>query len=346
MKPPSAGLAALLSFVAPGVGHAYAGRFLRGAALALAVEAALLPALHALAFRGWWNAASLAAAWGAALAAALVAALAIGADAARAARRAGAAARSRGMRLLAAGAFLVLLGGLHLGASELRRAWLGASYWVPEQQMLPGLVPGDHVLSARAYGASRSPARGEVVVFEYAREPRRLHPADARPDLPRVPLVLRIVGLPGDVLRGEGAALFVNGERATGAKPIGVYVAPDGQRLERYEEALGSSVYEVLADPAAPSAAWGPLRVEAGRVFLLGDHRDHVYDSRGNGSVALGNVLAPVGRVYWSWPYLGETRRLLDPHILVQALRAVRWERLGLEPNPAGSEGPTARAGK
>jgi signal peptidase I len=333
MTPPSAGLAALLSFLAPGVGHAYAGRFLRGAGLALAVEVALLPALHALAARGWWNAASLGAAWGAGLAAALVAALAIGADAGRVAPQTGPAARSRRVRLLAAGAFLVLLAGLHLGAGELRRGWLGASYWVPEQQMLPGLVSGDHVLSARAYGASRSPARGEVVVFEYARELRRLHPADARPDLPRVSLVLRVVGLPGDVLRGEGAALFVNGERATGTTLAGVFVAPDGSALERREERLGGRAYEVLDDPALAAASWGPLEVEPGRVFLMGDNRDHVYDSRGNGSVALADVLAPVSRVYWSWPYVGETRRLLQPRTLAQALRGARWERVGLAPN-------------
>jgi signal peptidase I len=236
------------------------------------------------------------------------------------------------VRLLAAGAFLVLLAALHLGAGELRRAWLGDSYWIPEQQMLPGLLPGDHVISARAYGAARSPARGEVAVFEYARE-RRLYPADARPDLPRVPLVLRVVGLAGDVLRGEGAVLYVNGERATAPTPIGVYVAPDGRRLERFEEYLGGAAYEVLADPAAPSPAWGPLEVEAGRVFLMGDHRDHVYDSRGNGSVALRDVLAPVARVYWSWDYFGETRRLVDPRILVESLRGARWERVGLAPN-------------
>jgi hypothetical protein len=85
--------------------------------------------------------------------------------------------------------------------------------------------------------------------------------------------------------------------------------------------------------------------VEAGRVFLLGDDRDHVYDSRGNGTVALADVLAPVARVYWSWPYLGETRRLLDPRTLAQALRGARWERIGLEPSirPAGHAAPGAR---
>ena len=199
--------------------------------------------------------------------------------------------------------------------------------------MLPVLLAGDHVFSSAAYGAARLPARGEVVVFEYARERRRLHPADVRPDLPRVPLVLRVVGLPGDELRGEGAALFVNGARLTGSTAVGVYVAPEGQRLERFAERQDGLSYEVLGDPQARTPAWGPLEVEPGRVFLMGDNRDHVYDSRGNGSVALADVLAPVARVYWSWLYVGETRRLLDPRTLAQALRGARWERIGLEPN-------------
>ena len=279
-------------------------------------------------------------AWGAGLAVALLAALAIAADAARAARRASPGGRSRGARLFAAGLFLVLLGALHLGARTLRDVRLGTSYWVPEAQMLPVLLPGDHVFSAAAYGAARLPVRGEVVVFEYAREPRRLHPADARPDLPRVALVLRVVGLPGDVLRGEGAALLVNGARVTGSTPIGVRVAPDGARLERFAERQDGRVYEVLGDPHARSPAWGPVEVEPGRVFLMGDNRDHVYDSRGNGSVALADVLAPVARVYWSWPYVGETRRLLDPRTLAPALRGGRWERIGLRPNTvAGPRG-------
>ena len=339
MDRPSPALAALLSFFAPGVGHAYAGRLLRGAALTLAVEIALLPALHALAVLGWWDTTSLGVAWCAALAAALDAAAALGADAARAARREVPAVRSRSARLLAAGACLVLLAGLHLGAGALRHAWLGASYWVPEAQMLPGLLPGDHVFSAAACSGERLPARGEVVVFEYARERRRLHPADARPDLPRVPLVLRVVGLPGDMLRGEGATLFVNGARATDATPIGVYAAPDGARLERFEERQDGRVYEVLGDPHAASPAWGPVQVEPGRVFLMGDNRDHVYDSRGNGTVALRDVLAPVARVYWSWPYVGETRRLLDPRTLARALGEGRWQRIGLRPNDAVAPG-------
>jgi signal peptidase I len=331
-----AGLAGLLSFLAPGVGHAYAGRPWRGAALALGFEALLLPALAWLALRGWWNAGSLALAWAFAGAGVIGAALAIGADAWRAAR-----AEDRRPRPIAAGAFLLGLAAVHVAGHQLRAERLGTSYWVPEAQMLPGLLPGEHLLSAPAYGVSRSPARGEVVVFEYARE-GRLYPADARPDLPRVSLVLRVVGLPGDVLRGEAAALFVNGERATAPTPIGVYAAPDGRRLERFEERLGGAVYEVLGDPAAPSAAWGPLEVEDGRVFLMGDNRDHVYDSRGNGSVALGDVLAPVARVYWSWPYVGETRRLLDPRTLAQALRGSRWERVGIAPNPAGAAAAAA----
>jgi signal peptidase I len=334
-----AGLAGLLSFLAPGVGHAYAGRPWRGAALALGFEALLVPALAWLALRGWWSAGSLAVAWVLAGAAALVAALAIGADARRAARA------GRGPHPFVAVAFLLGLAALHLAGHEVRAACLGTSYWVPEQQMLPGLLAGDHVISAPAYGAARSPSRGEVVVFEYARA-GRLYPADARPDLPRVPLVLRVVGLPGDVLRGEGAALLVNGERATAATPIGVYAAPDGRRLERFEERLGGVVYEVLGDPGAPSADWGPLEVEQGRVFLMGDNRDHVYDSRGNGSVALRDVLAPVARVYWSWDYLGETRRLVDPRILVESLRGARWERVGLAPNAVSpGRGGTPRPG-
>ena len=340
MDRPSAGLAALLSLVAPGAGHAYAGRVLRGVAVALAVEMGLLPALHALAALGWWDAPSLFAAWAAGLVAALLAAAAIAGDAARVAAGSGGAEASRGVRLFAAGAVLVLLGGLHLGLRGLRHDWLGASYWLPEAQMLPVLLPGDHVLSGPAFGAGRAPARGDVVVFEYAREPRRLHPADARPDLPRVPLVLRVVGLPGDELRGEGAALFVNGERVTDPTPIGVVVAPDGRRLERFEERQDGRVYEVLRDPAAPSAPFGPHQVEAGRVFLMGDNRDHVYDSRGNGTVALADLLAPVSRVYWSWAYLGETRRLVVPRTLAAALRGARWERIGLQPGALGPAGP------
>lgn len=83
----------------------------------------------------------------------------------------------------------------------------------------------------------------------------------------------RAIGLPGDTVGIEDGVLVVNGRRQT----------------------------EPYADPEAiDSVYFGPVRVRAGSVFVLGDNRADSFDSREFGAVARVDL---IGRVRFRlWP--------------------------------------------
>jgi signal peptidase I len=87
--------------------------------------------------------------------------------------------------------------------------------------------------------------------------------------------VKRVVGLPGDQVGLEDGVLVVNGE-------------------PRCESGI---------DPAPLDGVWfGPVTVPEGRVFLLGDSREHSIDSRDFGPVELDDVVGVVQVRVWPSP--------------------------------------------
>ena len=97
----------------------------------------------------------------------------------------------------------------------------------------------------------------------------------------------RAVGLPGDSVAIEDGALVVNGRR----------------RSEPY------------ADPdAIDSVYFGPARVRAGTVFVLGDNRADSIDSRDYGAVSRGDLMGRVRVRLWPPARWGDpTRGLREP---------------------------------
>lgn len=79
--------------------------------------------------------------------------------------------------------------------------------------------------------------------------------------------IKRVVGLPGDTVSVRDGVLYVNGER----------------RKEAYVD------YELV-----DSTFYGPEKVPAGHVFLMGDNRSNSRDSRDYGPVPEGDLLGQV----------------------------------------------------
>lgn len=103
--------------------------------------------------------------------------------------------------------------------------------------------------------------------------------------------VKRVVGLGGDTLAMRERRVYRNGEAIE----------------EPYASYDDSEV-----TPSA--AAWGPLLVPAGALFVMGDNRNHALDSRHFGFVDADSAIGEVVRIYYS----------RDPRT-----GAVRWERVG-----------------
>ena len=257
-------LAALLSVLAPALGHVYAGRPGRGVVVGLAYLAGVL-GLMLLASR-----ARSALALMALLAALGVAYVLVARDAFRIARRAGDAYplawfnRWWGYALV----LVVLLVVQGLYGRFVRREIVQA-FRLPSGAMAPTLLIGDHFLvDKRAYRVG-DPQRLDVVVFE--------SPAD-RTTL----FVKRILGLPGDTIEIRDKIVRLNGA------PLD---EPYATRSDRTDE----------KSPA--SADHGPLTVPAGHYFILGDNRDASLDSRAVGPIPREKIFGRARILYWSWDH-------------------------------------------
>ena len=114
--------------------------------------------------------------------------------------------------------------------------------------------------------------------------------------------IKRVIGLPGDTVEVRRGRLILNGRPVTSVvrPPAMIPVdanAPCGMnqfwdrlveteagrfcRLPVVRETLPNGVtYDTIDDGRSPGDDFAPIRVPAGRVFLMGDTRDHSADSR------------------------------------------------------------------
>jgi signal peptidase I len=238
------------------------------------------------------------------------------------------------------------------------RAFLVEAYKIPSGSMEGTLLVGDFLLVNKlVYGAEvpftgrhlprmESPARGDVVVFQW--------PSDTRKNF-----VKRLVGLPGDTLAMRGGVLYVNGsaqrERYVTHTEPGSDPSYEDFRWQRDYVARTVAAQEFsarsMAGPrtaiaAAPGDAdapisfvapsprpgrnpgdhpsrnnWGPLVVPSSSYFVLGDNRDNSLDSRYWGFVPDSLLRGRPLVVYYSYAPDSAQR--------FAWLSAVRWSRLG-----------------
>lgn len=260
--------AAALTFFAPGVGHAYAGRGRRGIAAAAAFLAASVAGL----------AASMAADAPALRIAAFLlvplAVLGVMADAWVMARRADPAAPRRRFQRAWVYVALVLLAVFvvqPLARGALLTRW--RSFVQQSPPMSPAVQAGDYLMVARR---GIPIARGTVVTYAVQGGGEA---------------VSRIVAVGGDTVSMRGGVLTVNGVREPGRAPVpgsyDVSLDADWQSAHLVGDAAGY---------APTLLTWGPVVVPPGHVFLVGDNRARSMDSRHLGFIPTREV---TGRVVW-----------------------------------------------
>jgi signal peptidase I len=214
------------------------------------------------------------------------------------------------------------------------RSLIVAPFSIPSGSMLPTMAIGDYLFVAKwPYGYSRYsfplqippiegrifgklPERGDVVVFKKPGE--------------NMDWVKRVIGLPGEVIAVDNGIVSVNGQPIArsdeglasipvspnspcrvvpGATPN--LIAADGQaqcRYPVYRERLANGRSWLVIDQADDLRAdhFGPVRVPAGHVFLMGDNRDDSMDSRyspsegGIGPVPIDHIVGKASFAFWS----------------------------------------------
>lgn len=169
------------------------------------------------------------------------------------------------------------------------------SFRIPSASMAPGIMRGDFIFADKRYncpGCQRAVQRGDIAIFVYPNNRTRYY-------------LKRVIALPGDRVRIEGHALWVNDQPLT---------------IEEHRDASGTMVTEAFSgrqwqvqwtggDAAAADLS---LTVPAGQAFVLGDNRDAAQDSRTFGTVPLRDI---VGKARQVWLSIGP--------------QGVRWSRFG-----------------
>lgn len=192
------------------------------------------------------------------------------------------------------------------------------AFKIPSPSMEDNLLTGDHIIVNKfIYGPKdgfsggllplRDPARGDVIVFRY--------PRDLREDW-----VKRVIGLPGETVTVRAKKVFIDGKALD--EP---YVYFDDART------YPAGVF--LPEPYRSRDHFGPFTVPEGEYFVMGDNRDHSYDSRWWGSVGRSVIKGRALVVYWSFdipPPLGTTLRdrLVElGKVVVYFVPKTRWRR-------------------
>ena len=213
------------------------------------------------------------------------------------------------------------------------RSFVAAPFSIPSGSMLPTLYIGDYLIVAKwPYGYSRysfpfqvrsfsgrilghMPGRGDVVVFR--------HPSE------KSDLIKRVIGVRGDTVELRRGRLILNG-RPVARSPLPPYKLPVSANtpcnmvppatpqvvqvgrqpycvIPAYRETLpGGPSYTVLDQTLTEADDFGPVKVPAGRVFLMGDNRDDSLDSRfptdvgGIGMVPVENLIGRAKVTFWS----------------------------------------------
>ena len=223
------------------------------------------------------------------------------------------------------------------------RACVIEPFRIPSSSMFPTLLIGDHLfVNKLAYGARipftnlhlpalRDPQRGDVVVFDVARNGSGIVPADRRPDLPRDTFIKRIVGMPGDRVEVRGGVLSINGEVVPNRPLPEKFVDENGRRLDEALENLGGVEHGILDLPGAPGLDLRATTIEPGRYLMMGDNRDNSRDSREWGTITRNEMRGPAMFLYWSWD--SETKswlQMLNPLTWWDLLaHRMRWSRIG-----------------
>jgi signal peptidase I len=175
------------------------------------------------------------------------------------------------------------------------RTFIVQAFKIPSGSMKPTLLVGDHILVNKfIYGVRipfvnttlipvTEPKTGDIVVFKFPEDPKK-------------DFIKRVIGTPGDVVEIRNKRVYLNDKLMEGDMH-GTFLDP-----------------HIIPGTARPRDNLGPITVPPKSLFVMGDNRDHSYDSRFWGFVDFSMLRGKAFIIYWSWDTEDS---------------GVRWRRLG-----------------
>jgi signal peptidase I len=161
------------------------------------------------------------------------------------------------------------------------RTFVVQAFKIPSGSMKETLLIGDHILVSKfIYGVKipflrttiikgKSPERNDILVFKFPEDPGK-------------DFIKRVIGVAGDVIEIRDKKIYINNMPFNDI--FGMYTDPH-------------------SFPAGfqPRDNFGPVTVPPDSLFVMGDNRDHSYDSRWWGFVDMKAVQGKAFMIYWSW---------------------------------------------
>lgn len=172
------------------------------------------------------------------------------------------------------------------------------SFYIPSSSMEPGILQGDVLFADMRYNCpdftcKGSIKRGDVAIFVYPNDRTKNY-------------IKRIIGLPGDKIRINGHAIWVN------EKPLTQAQQTQGNTV-KVSEVFEENRWQVQWRKTDVVSQETSLTVLPGHAFVLGDNRDTSQDSRLFGTVPIADIVGRARQIWFS----------------KQAQAGIRWDRLG-----------------
>jgi signal peptidase I len=190
------------------------------------------------------------------------------------------------------------------------RTFLVQAFFIPSGSMEQTLLIGDRVLVNKVVYDTRTPKRGEVVVFS---GPANWAPENVIDENPG--LMSRISGTLGDLVGVSTAGkkdfikrvIGLPGDRVSCCDPDGrIYV--NGKGLDE-PYVTDNSPLDAPPDPrVCRSRRFDEVVVPQGQLFVMGDHRMVSEDSRCRGTIPIDDVIGRAFVIVWpssEWGTLG-----------------------------------------
>jgi signal peptidase I len=227
--------------------------------------------------------------------------------------------------------------------------FIAQNYVIPSGSMENTLLVGDHLVVDHITLVPpakwmplvhyREPQRGDIVVFIKPVFQPGLDPLDADGKPHYIPLVKRLVGVPGDHIHLHNGIVILNGV----AQPQ-PYAQPT--TADNYQEFLDEfPSVPPYPQPGGATESWavdfpnhvvdGDLVVPPGMYFMMGDNRHDSLDSRFWGFVPRQNIVGRPLFNYWSFetPESVYEQTGLGPrlawmgHVVLHFFTQTRWSR-------------------
>ncbi len=196
------------------------------------------------------------------------------------------------------------------------RAFVLQIYTVPTGSLEPTIIPGDDLIATMYnYGlhlpiihtkifATGSPQHGDIMLFR-------------DPSNPKITLIKRVIGVPGDHISYINKILYINGKKQpqkfiADSKAISQHGKT--WHVVKMQEDLDGVKHDIFLNPAIPTQNFKDLLVPKNDYFAMGDNRDDSLDSRYWGFAPSSSIIAKANVIVFSWNKFSHS---------------VRWQRIG-----------------